>query len=83
MTTCCGARLSPGLTHCSFCRRTIGLIQGERCVTCTEPVVPEYAERVEGQCRACRDRRVRMSRATARLLKLAAAARHMRKKRAA
>jgi hypothetical protein len=81
--TCCGVSLLPGGRYCAYCRRTIALIRSERCVTCTEPVVPEYAERVEGQCRACRDKRVRMSRASARLLQMASHARYQRKARAA
>lgn len=80
MSRCaCGA--STASTNCAFCRRTIALIRAGRCVTCTRQVVPEYEERVEGQCRACRERRVRTGAATRRLLKLASAARY--KQRAA
>lgn len=81
MTCRCGART--GLTHCAFCRRTIALIRSESCVTCTRPVIPEYEERVEGQCRTCRDRGVRPCAATRRLLRQAAAARSKQKRRAA
>lgn len=72
----CGVVPAPGFTHCHFCRKTIRLIRAGRCVTCIAPVIPEYEERVEGRCRACRDRRVTMCRPTRRLLVQASKARY-------
>jgi len=81
MKTCCGTRLPEGQRHCGYCRTTIRLIRERLCVLCRAPVAD--SSRDEGRCAECRSRQIATSRATARLLVLAAKARYMRRLRAA
>lgn len=79
--TCCGLRLPADRRHCGYCLTTIRLIRERRCVACYAPVAESARE--QGLCPECRSRRVRVSRASARLLILAAKSRHAAKARTA
>ena len=70
--TCCGIVVR---RWCAYCRATIRLIRERRCVSC-RAVVTQDTLRMEGLCATCRERHVQVSKATARLLKMAAQARY-------
>jgi len=79
---CCGIRLAEGRRHCGYCLTTLRLIRERLCVVCYAPVGDDTT-RQEGRCAECRSRNVTLSRASARLLRLAAKTRHARRTRAA
>lgn len=68
---------------CAYERRTVALVKSRRCVACTQPVFDQDTQRLEGRCATCRERNVRLSPSTRRLLHQAANARYMRAVRAA